>query len=87
MPTVLVVEDERDIRELLRRYLERADYAVLSSGTGADALRHIDEGGVASGDRRACGIVGGGGTFQIASWTSSNAVAKRITGATSTPSS
>jgi len=36
--TVLVVEDERDIRELLRRYLERAGYAVLTSGTGSEAL-------------------------------------------------
>jgi len=38
MPTVLVVEDERDIRELLRRYLERAGHAVLTSGTGSEAL-------------------------------------------------
>ena len=36
--TVLVVEDERDIRELLRRYLERAGHSVLTSGTGAEAL-------------------------------------------------
>jgi DNA-binding response OmpR family regulator len=36
--TVLVVEDERDIRELLRRYLERAGHAVLTSGTGSEAL-------------------------------------------------
>ena len=35
---ILVVEDERDIRELLRRYLERAGYAVLTSGTGSEAL-------------------------------------------------
>lgn len=38
MATVLVVEDERDIRELLRRYLERAGHAVLTSGTGSEAL-------------------------------------------------
>jgi DNA-binding response OmpR family regulator len=36
--TVLVVEDERDIRELLRRYLERAGHAVLTTGTGSEAL-------------------------------------------------
>ena len=41
MPTVLVVEDERDIRELLRRYLERADYAVLTASTGAEALGYL----------------------------------------------
>jgi DNA-binding response OmpR family regulator len=42
--TILVVEDERDIRELLRRYLERAGHAVLTTGTGAEALRLLDEG-------------------------------------------
>lgn len=46
VPTVLVVEDERDIRELLRRYLERADYAVLTSATGAEAIGYL-EGGTA----------------------------------------
>jgi DNA-binding response OmpR family regulator len=40
--TVLVVEDERDIREVLRRYLERAGMAVLSASTGAEALRLAD---------------------------------------------
>lgn len=39
MPTVLVVEDERDIREVLRRWLERAGLSVLTAGTGADAIR------------------------------------------------
>ena len=39
MATVLVVEDESDIREVLRRYLERAGYAVLTTGSGAEALR------------------------------------------------
>jgi DNA-binding response OmpR family regulator len=39
VPTVLVVEDERDIRDVLRRYLERAGLSVLSTGTGAEALR------------------------------------------------
>lgn len=37
--TVLVVEDERDIRDVLRRYLERANMSVLTTGTGAEALR------------------------------------------------
>lgn len=41
--TVLVVEDEREIRDLLRRYLERADHAVMSTGTGAEALRLLSE--------------------------------------------
>ena len=44
MSTVLVVEDERDIRDLLRRYLEREGHAVLTAATGADALRLLDDG-------------------------------------------
>lgn len=39
MSTVLVVEDDRDIREVVRRYLERAGHAVLSTGSGLEALR------------------------------------------------
>lgn len=39
MPTVLVVEDERDIREVLRRYLERAGLSVLTTRTGAEAIQ------------------------------------------------
>lgn len=40
---MLVVEDEQEIRELLRRYLERAGYAVLTTGSGAAALRMLTE--------------------------------------------
>ncbi len=43
MATVLVVEDERDIRELLCRYLERAGLAVLLAGTGAEALTALEQ--------------------------------------------
>jgi DNA-binding response OmpR family regulator len=35
---VLVVEDEQKIRELLRGYLERAGYSVLTTGSGAEAI-------------------------------------------------
>ena len=47
MATVLVVEDERDIRELLRRFLERAGCSVLTTASGAEALHllstsHVD---------------------------------------------
>jgi len=38
MPTVLVVEDEAKLRELLRSYLERDGLTVLSAGTGAEGL-------------------------------------------------
>ena len=43
METVLVVEDERDIRELLRRYLERAGMSVLVAATGAEGLAKLEE--------------------------------------------
>jgi len=44
VPTVLVVEDERDIRDLLRRYLERASYSVITAATGSEAMRAIEAG-------------------------------------------
>ena len=36
--TVLVVEDETKIRELLRSYLEREGFNVLTTGSGAEAI-------------------------------------------------
>ena len=36
--TVLVVEDERKLRELVRSYLERAGFTVLSTDSGAEAI-------------------------------------------------
>jgi DNA-binding response OmpR family regulator len=36
--TVLVVEDERKLRDLVRSYLERAGFTVLSTESGAEAL-------------------------------------------------
>ncbi len=36
--TVLIVEDETKIRSLLRGYLERAGFSVLTTGSGAEAL-------------------------------------------------
>ncbi|TNC24223.1 response regulator transcription factor [Amycolatopsis alkalitolerans] len=38
MPTVLVVEDERKIRDLLRSYLEHDGFAVLSTWSGSEAI-------------------------------------------------
>ncbi len=35
---VLIVEDEAKIRELVRRYLERAGLRVLTTGSGAEAI-------------------------------------------------
>jgi len=42
MATVLVVEDEVKIRELVRRYLERDGLAVMTTGSGAEALTMLD---------------------------------------------
>jgi two-component system alkaline phosphatase synthesis response regulator PhoP len=43
---VLVVEDDRELRELVRRYLERAGHAVHTTGSGAEALGVLATGGV-----------------------------------------
>jgi len=40
--TVLVVEDERKLRDLIRSYLERAGFMVLSTGSGAEAITMAD---------------------------------------------
>jgi len=39
VPTVLIVEDELKLRDLVRSYLERDGLTVLTAGTGADGLR------------------------------------------------
>jgi DNA-binding response OmpR family regulator len=36
--TILIVEDELKIRELLRGYFEREGFAVVTTGSGADAI-------------------------------------------------
>lgn len=38
MTTILIVDDEPDIRALLRIVLEREDFVVFEAGNGADAL-------------------------------------------------
>ncbi len=43
MTRVLVVEDDRDIAELVRRYLERAGFAVTLLSSGRDALTTLTE--------------------------------------------
>ncbi len=44
--TVLVVEDEKQIRDVLRRYLERDGFAVLVTGSGAQAIELLSGGAV-----------------------------------------
>src|SRR3546814_10485936 len=36
--TILIVEDELKIRELLRGYFEREGFAVVTTGSGAEAI-------------------------------------------------
>lgn len=43
LATVLVVEDEPAVRELVRTILEMRGYAVLEAGGGGDALRICEE--------------------------------------------
>jgi DNA-binding response OmpR family regulator len=44
---VLVVEDDRELRDLVRRYLERAGHVVHTTGSGAEAISALATGGVA----------------------------------------
>lgn len=44
--TVLVVEDDRELRELVRRYLQRAGHLVHTTGSGAEAIGLLTAGGV-----------------------------------------
>ncbi|MDN5852443.1 MAG: response regulator transcription factor [Actinomycetia bacterium] len=41
--TILVVEDDESVRDVVRRYLEREDYAVLLAGNGKEGLRAAQE--------------------------------------------
>jgi DNA-binding response OmpR family regulator len=43
MGSVLIVEDDRDLRHLARRYLERAGHVVLSTGSGVEGLTLLGE--------------------------------------------
>jgi len=40
--TVLIVEDEEDLREMMREALERKGYAVVTAQEGQDALNKIE---------------------------------------------
>ena len=41
--TILVVDDDRDSREIAARLLEKAGYHALRAASGAEALRVVDE--------------------------------------------
>ena len=38
MKRILVVDDEKDVRNLLKETLKSKDYEILQAGTGEDAL-------------------------------------------------
>ncbi|BEL05948.1 response regulator transcription factor [Actinoplanes sichuanensis] len=44
--SVLVVEDDRELRDVVRRYLERAGHTVHTTGSGAEALSLLETGGL-----------------------------------------
>ena len=41
--TILIVDDEEEIRRLLREFLEKNDFAVLAAADGQQALQLADE--------------------------------------------
>jgi CheY-like chemotaxis protein len=41
MPSVLIVDDEKDARDVLTRYLRRSGFAVRGAANGQDALAAI----------------------------------------------
>ncbi len=43
---ILIVEDERAIRRLMRMYLMEADYSIAEAGDGRQALEQIRQGGI-----------------------------------------
>jgi DNA-binding NtrC family response regulator len=42
MPRILVVDDEPEIRDLLRRFFTRKQYTVLTAESGAECLATLD---------------------------------------------
>lgn len=42
-PTLLVVDDEEDLREMLRDALERRGFVVVTAGNGIEALAAVDK--------------------------------------------
>lgn len=70
-PPVLLIEDEPAVMAYVRAALERSGYPVVSSSSGADALRLLENGdfmGVVS-DMRTPGGVDGA---QVHAWISAN---------------
>ena len=43
MYKICLVEDEKNLNNLIKSYLERADYEVIQYFNGTDALNHTDD--------------------------------------------
>ena len=43
MYNICLVEDEKDLNNLIKSYLERENYSVTSYFNGNDAIEHINE--------------------------------------------
>ncbi len=44
MPRVLLIEDEKEIREVVKHHLVKANYEVVEASNGEEAIRKINEG-------------------------------------------
>lgn len=44
MPVILIIEDDKDLREMLKTALKRKDYTVLEANNGKEALIHFKPG-------------------------------------------
>jgi CheY-like chemotaxis protein len=42
MFTILIIEDDSDLRNLLKRLFERENYNILEAGNGRDAIKLLD---------------------------------------------
>ena len=46
MEKILIVDDERSMRDFLRKMLEKQDYEVKAVGSGADAIAELERDGI-----------------------------------------
>lgn len=46
MPKILIVEDDEQLREMLKQALEREDYEVVDSNNGEEAIRLLKQSSV-----------------------------------------
>jgi two-component system chemotaxis response regulator CheY len=44
MPTILIIDDEEDIRSVVKHHLTKANYKVIEAKNGEEAIEKINEG-------------------------------------------